>query len=411
MNQGKYVRGIALDTGNAESHKPSLVVSVHVSKAAGLLRGQLSYGRQRGFDVTLVCSSGELASQIARDEGIRLVNVEMEREIAPIKDLISLAHVFRALRMIRPDIVNAGTLKAGFIMMVGAALSGVPCRIYTMRGLRFETLRGVKRLCVQFTERLTCVLAHRVICISPSLHDHAVRIGMVSGKKAVVLGKGSSNGVDTECFSATPARRNEAKNIRHRLGIGQDDLVIGFVGRIVCDKGIKELSEAWEQLRVEYANTHLLVIGSPETGDPVDPIIMRSLQMDPRVHFVGHVHGRTDLADYYAAIDVLALPTYREGFGNALMEAASMGIPVVSSRIPGCVDAVEDGRTGTLVEPRNASELLHAIGMYLDNPALRAEHGQAGALRARRYFRRESIWQALYDEYARLLTARGLMQD
>jgi glycosyltransferase involved in cell wall biosynthesis len=179
-----------------------------------------------------------------------------------------------------------------------------------------------------------------------------------------------------------------------------DALCLGFVGRLVRDKGILELHEAWQQLRVQYPQLHLLVVGPFESQDAVPPEVRHQLQRDRRVHLTGldwNTRG------YYAAMDVLTLPSHREGLGHVLLEAAAMGLPVVSCRVTGCVDAVLEGRTGTLVPPGDSLALALAIARYLDDRELRHRHGTAGQQWVRGRFAPRPIWQALQREYRCLL--------
>jgi glycosyltransferase involved in cell wall biosynthesis len=182
-------------------------------------------------------------------------------------------------------------------------------------------------------------------------------------------------------------------------------MVLGFVGRIVRDKGMKELAEAWLTLRESFPSLHLLLVGPFEPEDRVSTEVEELFRNDPRIHLSGDVD---DVSPCYAAMDVCALPSYREGLGVVLIEAAAMKLPVVATQIPGCVDAVIDGTTGALVPPRNAKALAEAIAAYLGDPELCRAHGLAGRQRALDEFRQEAIWQAMYEEYVRLLRENGI---
>jgi glycosyltransferase involved in cell wall biosynthesis len=182
-------------------------------------------------------------------------------------------------------------------------------------------------------------------------------------------------------------------------------VVLGFVGRIVRDKGIEELAQAWCAVRDEHPEARLLVVGPFEPQDPVAPETEALLRSDPRIHLTGMDWNTPPL---YAAMDALVLPTYREGFPNTPLEAAAMGLPVIATRIPGCVDAVADGLTGTLVPPADAHALADAMRKYLANPALRRAHGVAGQERIRLSFRQEVIWGELFALYVRLLQRQKL---
>jgi glycosyltransferase involved in cell wall biosynthesis len=216
-----------------------------------------------------------------------------------------------------------------------------------------------------------------------------------------VLVNGSSNGVDAAVrFDPSRITDNARAGIRADSGVPANAVLIGFVGRVVRDKGVVELAQAWTMLREEYPEIHLFVVGPFESQDPVPIETETLLRLDPRVHLLGE---QSNLPPLYRAMDVVALPTYREGLPNVLLEAAAMELPVVATRIPGCVDAVNDGVTGTLVPPADPDALARALRRYLDDPALRRRHGEAARERVLAKFRPEAIWAATYQEYVELL--------
>lgn len=382
----------------------SLVVGVTAAQSVGLLRGQLNFMKNKGFATTVVCSPGRVAREFSAQENVNLIEVSMEREIAPLKDLISLWRLYKIFREEAPTIVNAGTPKAGLLMMVAATMARVPYKIYTLRGIRFETTKGFKRSLLKFLERFTATLSHRVICVSPSLRKRAIELNIVSEQKAIVMGKGSSNGIDLEIFSPKSNSKADALELRRSLGIGEDDLVLGYAGRLVREKGINELIEAWSNLRNKYSSLHLLIVGSTHNLTDITRENLVVLKNDSRINLVGHIPKGERLVNYYICMDLFVVPTYREGFGNVLLEASALGIPVVSSNIPGCVDAVQNGKTGTLIEPKNVGLLIKTIEMYLNDDTLRFKHGNAGIVRAKTYFKQEDIWKSLYNIYIDLLS-------
>jgi glycosyltransferase involved in cell wall biosynthesis len=365
------------------------------------LGGQLGYMRNRGFELHGISSSG---AQL--EEGIPVHVVRMHRRITPLHDLVALFCIWKVLRHIRPQIVHSHTPKGGLLGMMAAGLFRVPVRVYHMRGLPFVTATGLKRVLLRWSEIISCTLSHQIICVSHSLRETAIAEGVCPAGKIKVLLSGSGNGVDAE-NRFNPARVGERNRheVRVRLDIPQDALVIGFVGRVVRDKGVVELIQAWETLNKEFDSLHLLIVGPFESQDPVPLGVRGTLRHDPGIRLTGMVG---DVSPLYSAMDVVALPTYREGFPNVPLEAAAMELPVVASRVVGCVDAVQDGMTGTLVPPHDSAALTDAIRLYLNDPDLRRRHGQAGRERVLREFRQEAIWEALYQEYVRLLRERGL---
>lgn len=382
--------------------RPKLLVAVTSPDSAVLLRGQLAHARRRGFDVWVLSAPGAAAMGLAREEHAHFIPIPMVREIEFLQDLKALWKAYKVLRDLRPDVVNAGTPKAGLVVTVAALLAGVPCRVYTLRGLRLETAVGARRLVLTLAEKVACWGASRVVCISPSLRRRALELGLLDRLKAVVLGSGSSNGVDTERFAPTAENRQRAEVLRRRLELPPGAEVIGFVGRLVRDKGIVELLEAWERISSQRAGARMVIVGEFEEGDPIPAVARHKLESDPRVHMVGHLD---DLAPAYLLMDVLVLPTAREGFGNVLAEAAAMERPVVATRVPGCMDAVVDGTTGLLVTPGDWDALASAIVFYLENPREAELHGKAGRTRMVAEFQPERIWDAQCDLYFELLGA------
>lgn len=382
-----------------------LVHVTTVPMTLGFLAGQIRVLREAGVDVSVVSSPGEELRAFGDRLGVPAHGVPMPRRITPLADLRALRALVRVLREVRPDVVHAHTPKGGLLGMMAARLAGVPVRVYHMRGLPLEAAAGARRSLLWAAERTSCALAHRVICVSPSLREVALRERLCPPGRITVLAGGSGQGVDSG-GRFDPARLEPGTRaaVRARLGIPPEAVVAGFVGRLVRDKGVGELWEAWTALRARRPELHLLVVGPFEEEDPVPDAVRRGLESDPRVHLVGM---EWNTPPYYAAMDLLVLPTYREGFPNVPLEAAAMGLPVVATRVPGCVDAVDDGRTGVLVPARDAGALDAAVDRYAGDPALRRRHGEAGRARVEADFRQEVIWEAVFAQYRALLDARG----
>jgi len=389
----------------ANSIRPTLLNVVSSPLMVRLLQGQLQYLEGKGFNVVIISPAGKQLDEMARSEGVRAIELTMARKIAPLSDLVSLFRLCRITRAIRPLVTNVSTPKAGLLGGFAAWVNRVPCRYYTLRGLRFETTTGLKRRLLVLAERLACCFAHRVICVSKSVRESAIASGLTSPERAVVFGSGSSNGVDASRFAPTPKVMKRAAMLRSKFGILPRTPVVGFVGRLTRDKGIPELTEAFLRLGSQFPGLRLLLLGPFEDEDPLPAKTRRCLETHGNVILAGLVE---DTAACYALMDVFVLPSHREGLPNAVLEAQAAGIPVVAARATGVVDAVVDGETGLLFPVGDAMALADAVARLLGDKALASKLGHAAKERIKREFRQEQIWKALYQEYVRFLQIKEL---
>ncbi|MGA2099249.1 MAG: glycosyltransferase [Candidatus Acidiferrum sp.] len=363
-------------------------------------KGLVGHLRKTGFDPILLSSPGPNLRETAETEGVPYVTVPMEREIAPIKDLISLYKLFRAIRRIRPDIVDASTPKAGLLVGIAAWLARVPCRVYSLHGLRMETATGFKRWLLRCTERIAVACCHQVFCLSPSLRARGIALDLLSPENTVALINGGF-GVNLEQFSPKPRGSVETENLRSQLGIAAGSLVIGFVGRFVRDKGILQLLEAFQILRKTYPELSLLMVGGFEDGDPVDRKLRNYMETTPAIIRPGFM---PNTAPYFALMDVFVLPTYREGFGQVSIEAQASGVPVVTTAATGAIDSVIDGVTGIVVPIRDSQAIVDAVGKLLADPELRQRMGRLGREWAEQKFRPQVAWDERGELYKELVS-------
>jgi len=386
---------------SVNSERSRLVNVVNSSIAVGFLQGQLQYFQDRGFDVTVLCPERRKGEwEVAQPQGVPIIDVPMDREIAPPRDLVSLWRLWRIMRTLRPTVTNVGTPKAGLLGGFAAWLNRVPCRFYTLHGLRFETSRGIRRRLLIYAERLACRFAHRVVCVSQSVREKAIAFGLTNLDRTVVFGSGSCNGVDASRFTATPERIRRAAALRYQFGIPAQAPVLLFVGRLTSDKGIPELVRAFLKLGNQFPDLHLLLAGCFEDEDPLPVDTRKSLETHPRVVFAGPVQ---DIATYYAIADVVVLPSHREGLPTVILEAQAAGKPVVGASVTGIVDVVVDGETGLLFPVGDVPALAETLARLITDKTLASKLGRAGQDQVKRNFQQEQVWEALHREYLGVL--------
>jgi len=387
-----------------DDERPRALHAVTASVTLGPMRGQFRYLRAAGFRVAAVSAPGDELESL-ESEGVAGFAVPMEHGFAPLADLVSLWELWQLMRRFRPQITNLGAAKAGLLGGLAARWAGVPCRVYTLHGLRCANTTGLKRAVMRFLEKLACDSAHLVLCLSESVRKQAVEQGLVEAERALVPAHGSSQGVEAARFAPGAERQRQALALRRQLGIPHDAPVIGFIGRMNSERGVPELVRAFARLRHFRPHLRLLLLGDWESADPMPPDMRGFLDTDNRILWPGHV---LDVASYYHLLDVVCLPSHGEGFPPVLLEAQAAARPVVATAVTGCSDAVEHGVTGLLVPPDDLDALSDALQLLLSDPAQARRLGEAGRERVLRDFRPEVIWEALAGEYSRLLEENDL---
>jgi glycosyltransferase involved in cell wall biosynthesis len=361
----------------------------------GLLKGQLGY-LQKEMDVILVAKDlGELPA-LAAQEGTEYRDVNMQREISPVKDLKSLWTLIRLFRKEKPDIVHANTPKGALLGLLAAWITRVPHRIYNVNGLRFETATGNFRRLLIMMERIACACANKVIPQSNGVAD-VLRREHVTNKPLKVILNGSGNGVDILRFNP-----EDSDIIAKGAEIRGDfkGVAFVFVGRLVGDKGVNELVDAFERLHQKYSDTALHLVGHLETHlDPLKPETLRKIDVNEAIIAEGQ---QNDVRPYLKASDVMVLPSYREGFPNVILEAASMGLPCIATDVNGAVDAIKNGVNGFDVPKRDVEALYQAMKRIYEDTNLRQQMAKNARPFVASHFNRPDVWQATLEMYRNL---------
>src|SRR5690554_7901 len=363
-----------------------------------LLEGQLEY-MQDYFEVTAISSEKERLETLGRERGYNTYYLEMTRQITPLSDLKAVFKLCRFLKKESPAIVHTHTPKAGIVGMLASYLAKVPVRLHTVAGLPLMEAKGKKRKLLNLVEKFTYKFATKVYPNSKGLYDFIVDEKFTQLEKLKIIGEGSSNGIDLQYFNPDlfVASRN---SLRKELNIPQDSFVFVFVGRLVKDKGINELVNAFQNLSHSPLTTYhssLLLVGPLESElDPLNKDILEAIHTNPNIISVGF---QQDVRPYFAAADALALPSYREGFPNVVLQAGAMNLPSIVSNINGCNEIITHNVNGLIVPSKNTKALGDAMRLMMDDDSLYMQlKSKARDLIASRY-ERQRVWDALLEEY------------
>jgi len=364
-----------------------------------LLKGQLRFMSDH-YEVKGISSDGDLRIEAEKNEKVPIIPIEMTRTISPIKDLKSVWLLYKLFKKEKPLIVHTHTPKAGTVGMLAAKLAGVPHRLHTIAGLPLLEVSGKKRRLLDLVEKATYACATHIYPNSKGLYDIILANKFTEARKLKVIGQGSSNGIDTAHFDPGSYSIEEKQKLRLKHQMNEDDFVFIFVGRLVKDKGINELLEAFRKLSQQNSKAKLLLVGFLETGlDPLSNFSLEVLETNDNITFVGF---QRDVRPYFAISDALTFPSYREGFPNVVMQAGAMGLPSIVSDINGCNEIVIDGENGIIIPPKKTDVLYNAMLRFVQDKELLSKlKSNARRMIVERY-EQQVVWNAILTEYKQL---------
>ena len=354
----------------------------------------------RYFDVIAVASSGSALEDVKRDEGVRVYALEMSRRITPFKDLISLFRMYFLLRNEKPDIVHTHTPKAGFVGMLAARLAGVRHRLHTVAGMPLMETTGVKqRLLIQI-EKFTYRCATLVLPNSLGLMNYILKKKFTPQGKIHMIANGSSNGINLDYFNPSETIVAQAQALRKQYEINSQSCVFLFIGRIVADKGINELVNAFNRLSQQYSEIKLLLVGQEEKLDPVSKKTNTIIEKNPDIIFCGF---QSDVRPLLAMSDIFVFPSYREGFPNVVLQACSFNLPSIVTNINGNNEIIEHAVNGLLIEPKNSDALYMSMKQLLNDKRLRTKLGGNSRGVIKEKYDQTFVWHELLCLYQSLL--------
>ncbi len=373
-----------------------------------LLEGQLSYMNQF-YEVTAVSAEKERLERYGIDNDVKTFWVEMTRAITPLKDLEAVWKLYGYLKREKPLIVHTHTPKAGIIGMLAAKMAGVPIRLHTVAGLPLMETTGSKRKVLNTVEKITYKLATRIYPNSIGLKEIILKEGFAAEEKLKVLGKGSSNGIDTDYFDPEIFTETTRAQFKKKLGLPKDDIVFIFIGRLVSEKGLNELVAAFDDLQKIYSGISLLLVGPFEQElDPLTPYSLEKIKEHQKIVTTGY---QQDVRPYLSISNVLSFPSYREGFPNVVMQAGAMGIPCIVSDINGCNEIIKEGENGLIIPVKDQNAIHNAMESLIKDPEMREMLAASAREEICNNYNRQVLWKLLKEEYEDLKYAAQLDEE
>ena len=361
-----------------------------------LLEGQLAF-MSTYFDIMAVSSPDPTTEKLRKREKIEIRDVEMIRGIDIVSDLKAILKMYLIFREVKPDIVHSHTPKAGLVAMTAAWMARVPVRMHTVAGLPLETSKGLQQLILKGVERWTYKVATGVYPNSYGLRDFIIKNQLSSSAKVKVIGNGSSNGIDLRHFRRSNEILSMAEKIRSELKLTKDFKIFTYVGRLVVDKGIEPLMEAWKELYRKHRNIALVLVGSYESH--LSPLPSSVIDMIDNLEGVFPVKYQYDVRPFLALADYFVFPSYREGLPNAVLQAGAMELPLIVTDINGNSDIVDEGINGIFVKSKNKESLFKAMEKFLLEPEFVAKLKTNARPTITKKYDREFLYNEMLLEY------------
>ena len=379
-------------------NKPKLIRITTVPLSLDkLLSGQLNY-MNSFYDVVAVSSEKEYLGKIGKKENVATFHLEMSRKITPIQDCVAVVKLFIFLKKEKPLIVHTHTPKAGIVGMLAAFLAKVPNRLHTVAGMPLLEESGFKRKVLDFVEKLTYACATKVYPNSFGLKMIIEKDNYCSPNKLKVLANGSTNGIDTSYFSSDLFSMESNQKLRKELNILADDFVFIFVGRLVTDKGINELVEAFEKIEKKNPKSKLLLVGDYEND--LDPLSAETIECIKNNSSIISVGFQSDVRPYFAIANILVFPSYREGFPNVVMQAGAMGVPCIVSNINGCNEIIIEKTNGLIIPGKNQIALFEAMQILFTDHDLYLRLKMNSRSKIVDRYEQSKVWKAILEEYS-----------
>jgi glycosyltransferase involved in cell wall biosynthesis len=382
------------------SKRPKILITTTAAETVySFFKEQIPYLLRQGYSIEIAAGEGTWIKihDVRKRFDVPVHTIPFVRGINPFSDIRAIVLLYFLLRREKPEILHTSTAKASVISLIAAWLAGVPVRIYLLRGITIFQQRGTRWFFYSIVQKLQCHLSHHVLCVSKSNKNFFLEHRLCCADKLSILNNGSSHGVDAnDMFNPEKADQSVITGMQLKYSIEKNDIVFGFIGRFVNEKGIEDLVNAWLTFIKEHKQTHLFIVGHRETRDSISKDIFTKMIGEPSIHVVDNI---IDPYYYYCLFDIFVFPSYREGLPNSVLEASAMTIPVITTDALGCVDSVKNNETGFIIPVQNESELLLKMDLLYNDGELRSRLGN----NARKFVLNFFDPNALSDKLGRFL--------
>jgi glycosyltransferase involved in cell wall biosynthesis len=365
-----------------------------------LITGQPEYMQESGFEVVLISADGDDWSAMPNLHRFEHYKINMARQISINEDFKALLQLIKLFRKLKPDIVHSHTPKAGLLGMMAAKACGVPVRIHTLAGMPLMTTTGIKKKILRLAEELTYACSHEVWPNSKELSNFILQNKMISTSKSRMILNGSSNGIDLSRYSKENLSGERLNQLKQQWGIKDKDFVFLAVGRVVKDKGIEELTEAFSSINKRYQNTKLFIIGPFEDANEVSEETKTTIQSHSNIT---HISWSDEVEYFMSLAKCFIHASHREGFPNVVLQAGAMHCPIICSYITGNIDIVESEEEGNTYMVKDKNALISNMEWVINNYDLAVQ--KASKLQSKIYknFDRKAVFHAIKQRYIQLL--------
>ena len=367
---------------------------VHVPFAIPYFLGdQLKYFKESSnAEIHIACSTSEKFIYYSNKWEFIPFGLKIKRNISPITDIISIIKLIFYIKKNKFNVVVSHSPKGALIGTIAAYFSGINNNIYVRHGLFYETTNGIRLKIYLIFEKIVSFFATKVICVSKSILEKSISDSITNVNKLMMINKGSFNGIDC-IVKFNPSNYSEelVRILKNKFNVSNNEIVVGYVGRISKDKGIIELYEAWKILKQKYNSIKLILVGPLDERDLIDNIYIQEMNLDQSIILTGLID---DTAPFYKIMDIFVLPSYREGFPTVVLEASAMELPIITTRNTGCIDSIIENETGMFVD-LNPVDISNRISQYIQDPSLRFKHGKKGKIFVNQNYEQTILWEYL----------------